>query len=114
MTGADIRLCRRILRDMRCRGASPAFTMFLWQSVRENEIRNIQPYLPDAVVHIGSCMAYEPYILAELLLPVLTETRGEDTGTVPRLTEALTGFRTPHVRPSMIPEDSIFLEFIGS
>ena len=113
MTGADIRLCRRILRDVRCRGASPAFTLFLWQSVRENELRNIEPHMHTAGIRIGSCMAYEPYILADFLLPILTEIRQESTGKADWLAEALTRFRNAHVKPAMIPKDSIFREFIG-
>ena len=113
MTGTDIRLCRRILRDVRCRGASPAFTLFLWQSVRENEIRNIEPQLPKAGIRIQSCMPYEPYLLADSLLPILTVIRHEQTGEALRLTEALNRFRNFPVNPAMIPKDSIFREFIG-
>jgi len=113
MTGAEIRLCRRILRDVRCRGASPAFTLFLWQSVRENEIRNIEPQLYKARMQISSCMAYEPFMLADSLLPILHESQCANPGTADRLTEALTGFRNAYVKPAMLPEDSIFREFIG-
>ena len=113
MTGADIRLCRRILRDVRCRGASPVFTLFLWQSVRENEIRNIEPHISKAGTHLHSCMSYEPFILADCLLPILKEPRCESTGIAGRLTEALTRFRDSHVKTAMIPKDSIFREFIG-
>lgn len=113
MTGADLRLCRRILRDVRCRGASPAFTLFLWQSVRENEIRNIEPHLPKAGIRIRSSMAYEPFVLADILLPILQEAPVGNTETAGRLAEALQGFRNSPVQPAMIPKDSIFREFIG-
>lgn len=112
MTGDSVRLCRRILRDVRCRGASPDFTLFLWQSVRENEKRNIEPYLTGAGIRINSCMDYEPYVLSRCLLPLLRKLPDSPNAEV--LAEKLAAFPESAVTPAMVPQDSVFREFIGT
>lgn len=70
----EIRLMRRLVRDHRYRASDPAFTLYLWQSVRENEEKNIFPNANACHFCIDSTMPYEigmlkPY-LEELLFTV--------------------------------------------
>ena len=71
----ELRLMRRLVRDFRYRATNPAFTLYLWQSVRENEEKNIFPYAHYCREQIDSTMPYEvgmlkPYL--EELLPTVS------------------------------------------
>ncbi|MBQ3013014.1 MAG: hypothetical protein IJD74_05685 [Clostridia bacterium] len=66
-----IRLCRRLVRDSNFRGASPEFTLGLWESVRRNEETNIFPYMDRCDVKIDTTLAYEMNVLAPYLRRIL-------------------------------------------
>ena len=68
-----IRLCRRLVRDSNFRGASPDFTLSLWNSVRRNEEENIFPHIHRVNVAIDTTLAYELNILAPYLRRILSE-----------------------------------------
>ncbi len=55
----EIRLMRRLVRDFRYRASEPDFTLYLWQSVRENEEKNIFPNAHTCDAFIDSTMPYE-------------------------------------------------------
>ncbi|MBQ8640859.1 MAG: hypothetical protein IJ480_01460 [Clostridia bacterium] len=115
LTGPELRLCRRIVRDVRCRSASPEFTLFLWQNVRENELRNIYPNLTETCRILNTYMAYEPYILAETVIPLLqripeSSPYGE---AAERYCSILSRYRAPAFDPAAIPAESLYREFIG-
>lgn len=67
----EIRLYRRIVRDFNFRSASPEFTLYLWESVRANEEKNIFPYANTADVVIDSAMPYDLNIIKPYLMNVL-------------------------------------------
>lgn len=71
ITGVDIRLFRRLVRDYYKRAASPEFTLELWRSVRQNENDNIFPYVSKANVNINSTMCYEIGMLKPYLCEIL-------------------------------------------
>lgn len=66
-----IRLCRRLVRDANFRGASPDFTLSLWDSVRRNEEENIFPYMHRCTVGIDTTLTYELNVLAPYLRRIL-------------------------------------------
>lgn len=68
-----IRLCRRLVRDSNFRGASPDFTLSLWDSVRRNEEENIFPHMDRCHLRIDTTLAYELNVLAPYLRRVLPE-----------------------------------------
>lgn len=68
-----IRLCRRLVRDSNFRGASPDFTLSLWEGVRRNEEENIFPYMSRCDIRIDTTLAYELNVLAPYLRRVLPE-----------------------------------------
>ena len=73
----DIRFYRRLVRDFYRREASPEFTFELWESVRENENKNIFPFTSLANININSTLCYEigmlkPYL--DEILPLVPDT----------------------------------------
>ena len=108
----DIRLIRRIVRDHNFRGASPEYTFFLWDGVRENEEKNILPYADTCDIRIDSVMPYEVNLMVKYLRPLL-ETVGEESPyrteaqRLLDMTDGIVSFDS-----YMIPDGSLYYEFI--
>lgn len=113
-TARDIRLMRRIVRDYFFRGASVALTMKLWDGVTKNEDENIFPNARYADFYINTLMLYEinvmkPYILNKKMYDLTVDSEVEVYN---KFKEK---FRDVQEIPSeLIPEDSVFREFIGN
>ena len=67
----EIRLMRRLVRDFARRSAETQFTLSLWNSVRENEIRSVLPYENTCDFAVDSTMPYDVHILLPYLRPRL-------------------------------------------
>ncbi len=67
----DIRFFRRIVRDFYRRNASPEFTFELWNTVRENEEKNIYPHAGKAKIQLNSTVCYEIGMLKPYLDEIL-------------------------------------------
>lgn len=67
----DLRLMRRLVRDFRYRSSDPAFTLYLWQSVRNNEETSIFPNAHACNYVIDSSMPYEVGMLRPYLEDIL-------------------------------------------
>ena len=109
----DLRLLRRIVRDNRTRGYSPATTINSWHRVRNGEEKYVFPYQDNANVIFNSSLAYELgalKIYAEPLLYTIKETDPEYQ-TAERLLELLKC--SMPVPSEYIPKTSILREFIG-
>ncbi len=108
----EIRLMRRIVRDRNFRKSEAEFTFHLWHSVRENEEKNIFPFVGDCKYVIDSTMAYEIGILKPYLkrafanLPPDSEYR-EEAELMLKKTE-----RVLPLSDSLIPEGSLYKEFV--
>lgn len=107
----DIRLMRRLVRDMIHRAAAPSFTFFLWKSVRENEEQNIFPNVGRCNRTVDSTMAYEIGVLKPYLEKFLREDpeekiRKESEAVLHRLRAVQT------VPDTLIGPDSLYREFI--
>lgn len=108
----EIRLMRRIVRDSNFRGATPEYTMFLWEGVRANEEKNIYPYCGLSDVSIDSTMTYDVCVLAQFLRPLLL-TVGRDSKNYKEAQELLEKIEGIESIPSvMIPDGSLYYEFI--
>ena len=108
----EIRLMRRIVRDRNFRGADPEYSMFLWQSVRENEERSIFPYEHNCNVKIDSTIPYEINVLVQFLRPLLMQI-GRESKFYAQAKELLEKTEGIESIPSiMIPDGSIYYEFI--
>lgn len=108
-----VRLARRLIRDFRFRSTDFETTMKLWKTVRENEDKNIYPYVDDVRHKISSYLPYElPYIGNELL-PMLYAQSAIKDGKLTELIERLKAVINPLFKNEMIPLNSLFREFIG-
>ena len=115
LTRDELRLLRRTVRDYKFRGATPEFTLHLWEGVRENELNNIFPNARKRDMTLDSFLDYEPFLLARYAVPLLE--------TVPKgsryrdeaedLLGRLSAFDCPFIEERMIPHNSVFREFIG-
>lgn len=114
-TAEEIRLSRRLVRDFRFRSASPDFTLHLWKGVRENEEKNIYPYMGGCDYHINSLMEYEPFMIAPYLIPLLESVPIDS----PYFTEAVQlreKYRCvegAEIPADLLPENSLYHEFLG-
>ena len=108
-----LRLLRRLVRDYNFRGASPVFTLGLWESVRANEERHILPYMDRVDIRIDSTLAYEISALKPYLAPLLSTLPAEHSfrpcadailGTLSRIDE---------ISKTYIPKTSVYREFLG-
>lgn len=110
--GVDIRFFRRLVRDYFRRSASPEFTFELWRSVRENENKNIFPYVSKANISINSTMCYEIGMLKPYLVEILSQVPKESQFyyQVQDILELIEDF-TP-IDKSYLAPDSLYHEFV--
>ena len=107
-----IRLCRRLVRDSNFRGASPDFTLSLWNSVRRNEEENIFPHIHRVNVAIDTTLAYELNVLAPYLRKILPEIEEgskhhKESLEILGLLEEIEG-----IESFAVGEDSLYKEFV--
>ena len=74
----EIRLMRRLVRDYNFRNTQPDVTFSNWDSVRDNEEKNIFPYVGDVDYVVNSSMPYEIGILKPYLMSLLSDFSVED------------------------------------
>lgn len=111
----DLRLIRRMVRDVAKRSTAPEKTIAMWQQVCDGERKYIDPYRDAADYKIDSAMDYEPCIYRSYLEPfmqravMLEEAQRQE---LVQLWNKLVSFR--EIRDSSaIPADSVIREFIG-
>jgi uridine kinase len=111
----DTRLIRRIVRDYKYRSNNAERTLFLWNSVRRGEERNIFPYQEEADIMFNSALVYELSVLkkyAESLLRQVDNTSSYYSE-AKRLLKFLNYFVALENEVE-IPRTSILREFIGN
>lgn len=74
----EIRLMRRLVRDYNFRNTTPDITFANWDSVRDNEEKNIFPYVGDADYVVNSSMPYEIGVLKSYLVALLSDFNEND------------------------------------
>ncbi|MBO4928768.1 MAG: hypothetical protein J5379_11060 [Clostridiales bacterium] len=62
----DLRMLRRIVRDVRHRGAHALTTIDYWPMIHNSEQEYYRDYLTKADYHVNSFLAYEPLVIAAL------------------------------------------------
>ncbi len=108
----EIRLMRRLVRDHNFRNADAEFTMRLWDSVRENEEKNIFPYAHSCAYQIDSSKPYEIGILKPYLENILRDI-SLNSKYYKRSVEILE--KIANVAPidsALIGDDSLYKEFV--
>jgi len=108
-----VRFFRRLVRDYNFRNATPEFTFKLWESVRQNEERNILPFADDCDVLLNSLMPYEINMRKPYLVPLLSEI-AESSVHFAYASEMLEKLEALEViSREYIPSNSVYREFLG-
>ncbi len=109
----DLRLVRRVARDVLFRGTGAERTLELWPNVVEGEDRYIRPYRLAADYTVNSIHIYEPCVLRGRVIPLLREIREESP--LYRKARDLEArlMRFEPVDPALVPENSMLREFLG-
>lgn len=112
-TKNEIRLIRRIVRDEKFRGATPEFTFYLWESVRDNEEKNIFPNKDICEIQIDSFMCYELFLMKSYLVNVLSDfdKNSKYYDKAMALLEKVKSF--DEIKYDYIPKGSLYTEFLG-
>ncbi|MDD3831899.1 MAG: nucleoside kinase [Clostridia bacterium] len=110
----DLRLIRRIVRDMSFRNCPASTTIDMWQSVRNGEFKWIYPNQEGANFVFNSALPYELCVLRNRALPALREIAYDDPHflVANRLIKYLKYFKSIEDE-SIIPCNSLIREFIG-
>lgn len=111
----EIRLIRRLVRDVKFRNTSFETTFKIWQSVRENEEKNIYPNISAIKHRINSFLPYELFIIGKYLIPMAESVNGNFLGAdvLSSIVEKLKATTNEYVTEEMISQNSVFREFIG-
>ncbi len=108
----DLRLLRRLVRDSLFRGASASFTLSLWKGVRENEERNIFPYVENCKYRVDSTMPFELGVLKPYLERSLRQV-AEDDPNFEVAENMLNRLQpVPVISSDLIPSGSLYREFV--
>lgn len=112
----DVRLLRRIVRDMQFRGTPPEETLAMWDSVRAGEETWIFPHQERADSVFNSALHYELPVLKHFAYPTLAAVSPDTPNAIVarRLRKVLNYF--PTIEEDMfdeIPPLSLLREFIG-
>lgn len=110
----DIRLIRRMVRDVEFRGNGPLRTLELWDGVREGEEKYIFPFQEEADIMFNSSLIYEMSVLKKHIIPLLKEVEKNNIyySEARKLIRFLEYFREIENQDA-IPPNSILREFIG-
>ncbi len=114
LSTTDLRLTRRIVRDMKYRGSPASQTIDMWQSVRSGEFKWIYPNQEGADFVFNSFLPYELCVLRAEALPALRQIGPADPQylVANRLIKYLKYF-AEITDDSIIPCNSLIREFIG-
>jgi len=118
---ADIRMMRRMVRDMQFRNYNPRQTLLHWYLVRRSELRYIVSRLRFADAVVNSFLPYELPILKNRLahlFPAFVEEASNDPGREDALSRAERILKLFQEVPdwndeSIVPGNSLLREFIG-
>lgn len=108
----QLRLARRIVRDQLFRGASPEFTLQLWENVTANEKAHIIPSYSRAHFHIDTLIGYELCVLREPLIEAIEALPEKAVTSDIRLLEQFCAL-IPSLSAEIVPENALLREFIG-
>lgn len=113
ISGREIRLARRIVRDRKFRGASLEHTMDMWENVCAGEDKHIAPHMDSADYVIDTLLPYEPFMLKTEMLSLidgayLKYAHDPQIEALARLFKAC-----PDGDTDLIPKHSLLREFVG-
>lgn len=113
LTQREMRLARRLIRDLRFRNSSLQNTMDMWRQVVRGEDLYLFPYVDGADLAFDTTHAYEPSILARELLPLLREF-DRTSPFYPAIARVEQGLSSViPLSAQWLPSDCLLREFIG-
>lgn len=110
---ADIRLVRRICRDVQFRGTSAEKTLSMWNNVEAGEDKYIRPYRLSADYTVNSIHIYEPCVLRRPVIPLLRAIPADSPHyrKARELESRLMRFES--IDADLVPDGSMLREFLG-
>ena len=110
----DLRLVRRIVRDIRERSTTAERTLSMWPSVVRGEDSYIRPYRITADYTINSIHIYEPCVFRTMAIPILREIPldSPNYNRARHLESRLMRFEPVPI--TLVPENSMLREFLGA
>jgi len=109
----DLRLLRRIVRDLQFRNTSPEKTLAMWPSVRRGEYKWIYPFIENANYIYNSELTYELCVLKRYAMSALLRIPNDSEHYIVanRLIKFLKYFKG--IDDYLVPCNSLLREFIG-
>lgn len=113
-SSTQLRLMRRMVRDYNFRGASAEYSLSLWGNVLDGEKKYVLPYRSTAHGEIDTTLGYEISVLKPYVLPLI-QALPETVPCRDQLEVLFTTLRAvDDLDASLVPDNSILREFIGS
>lgn len=109
----DLRLVRRIVRDVQFRDTTPERTIAMWPQVVEGEDRYIRPYRLSADYTVNSIHIYEPCVMRTVAIPMLRAIPEESAFYRKARDLEARLMRFEPVGAALVPENSMLREFLG-
>jgi uridine kinase len=117
----DMRLIRRIVRDVANRNVAPKATLDHWHYVRSSELRHIIPHVTTVDYVVNGALPYELPIWAARMKDQFAawvkecelEPRRPDSLRRAKRVHAMLDSITPWTDESVVPQNALFREFIG-
>ena len=108
----DLRFLRRLVRDSNFRSTDAEFTFKIWDSVRNNEDKNIFPYVDKSLFCIDSSFPYEIGILKPYLEKILGElsVHSEYRERADAILNIIRGVQA--ITKDYLPSESLYREFV--
>lgn len=109
----DIRLVRRIVRDVQFRDTTPEHTLSMWPEVVDGENKYIRPYRISADYTVNSIHIYEPCVLRTITIPLLRGIAADSPHYKKARDLESRLMRFEPIDSSLVPKNSMLREFLG-
>ena len=103
----DLRLCRRMYRDLYTRGRALTETLYLWKSVCEGEEKYVKPFKREADVLIDTIHPYEIMLYANYLTKALMDLNNKSLNNILEVLE-----QCKLLDKKNVPQNSLLWEFL--
>ena len=110
----NLRLIRRIVRDIKFRDSPAERTLSMWPQVIEGENRYIRPYRIWADYTVNSIHIYEPCVLRTVAIPLLRAIQIDSLYYKKARDLESRLMRFEPVAPALVPDGSMLREFLGA
>lgn len=109
----DLRLVRRIVRDVQFRSTTAEGTLAMWPGVVAGEDQYIRPYRMNADYTVNSIHIYEPCVLRSRAIPLLREIAPDSPFYRKARDLESKLMRFEPVDSTLVPQGSMLREFLG-